>query len=130
MGLQASRHQGDEEIIREFITKAGGDYSKITHRSSSDGSMARGVLKWSDTSGRLVEVRLSCMGLTGAIPASLGELTELKELDLSNNKFTGEIPVSLGNLILPKKLCLMDPRLSWRAYRTEEFESYKDRIDW
>lgn len=36
--------------------------------------------------------------LSGPIPESIGEATQLIELDLGNNDFTGELPSSLGNL--------------------------------
>ena len=37
-------------------------------------------------------------GLTGEIPAELGNLANLTTLDLSDNDLTGEIPAELGNL--------------------------------
>ncbi len=48
--------------------------------------------------GRVVEVDLLHLGLTGAIPGELGSLVSLKRLDLSSNDLTGEIPTELGNL--------------------------------
>jgi len=37
-------------------------------------------------------------GISGKIPAALGNLEKLHTLDLSNNAFSGEIPSSLGGL--------------------------------
>ena len=48
--------------------------------------------------GRVVEVDLRHLGLTGTIPGELGSLVSLKRLDLSINQLTGEIPAELGNL--------------------------------
>ena len=36
--------------------------------------------------------------LTGALPAGLGNLSELWSLDLSSNGLTGALPAELGNL--------------------------------
>ena len=49
-------------------------------------------------------------GLGGAIPSSLGRLSNLQSLDLGTNFFTGSIPTSLGNL---GNLTFLD--LSWNA---------------
>ncbi|KAJ4851446.1 hypothetical protein Tsubulata_031894 [Turnera subulata] len=46
----------------------------------------------------LVGLYLSDNNLTGLIPASLGQLAGLVELDLSRNLFTGSIPDSFGSL--------------------------------
>ena len=43
-------------------------------------------------------MRLQGTGLTGEIPAQLGNLSGLVELNLSENQLTGEIPTELGNL--------------------------------
>ena len=49
--------------------------------------------------GRVTKLELSNNNLDGtALPASLGNLNELTQLNLSNNKLTGFIPPQLGNL--------------------------------
>lgn len=42
--------------------------------------------------GSVESLHWSGMGLSGSIPASLGELQALQWLDVSANKFTGELP--------------------------------------
>ena len=50
------------------------------------------------TAGRVIELRLSDLGLTGQIPLELGSLPNLQYLDLSDNQLTGGIPTELGDL--------------------------------
>ncbi len=47
---------------------------------------------------RVTELYLPGKGLTGEIPAGLGDLSDLQELDLTGNQLTGTIPVELGQL--------------------------------
>ncbi len=44
------------------------------------------------------EISLSVNGLSGEIPAELGNLSELSFLSLGGNRLSGEIPAELGNL--------------------------------
>ena len=48
--------------------------------------------------GRVTELRLSGLELNGTIPPKLGNLTELRILNLGNNSLTGSIPPELGSL--------------------------------
>ena len=54
---------------------------------------------------------LSINSLSGEIPSSLGRLSRLEYLDLSNNDLGGEIPSSLGNLTRLKYLNLSNNNL-------------------
>ena len=47
---------------------------------------------------RVTRLKLHNTKLTGAIPAELGSLSSLRELDLSTNQLTGTIPPQLSNL--------------------------------
>ena len=51
-----------------------------------------------NASGRVTDLTLGGNNLSGELPAVLGDLTELRRLDLQWNRLTGELPSSLGNL--------------------------------
>ena len=50
------------------------------------------------TPTRVTKVLLPSKSLTGTIPASLGDISELTHLDLSSNSLTGPIPMEIGQL--------------------------------
>ena len=60
--------------------------------------------------GRVVELMLDDVGLTGAIPAEVGRLTALRELGLSENQLTS-VPAEIGQLTqadeLPAEMVLV-----------------------
>ena len=47
---------------------------------------------------RVTELDLHIRGLTGSIPAELGDLSNLQDLDIHSNRLTGGIPTELGDL--------------------------------
>ena len=51
-----------------------------------------------DDNGRVIEVDLLSNGLTGSVPAEVGNLYNLTLLRLDRNLFTGTLPSELGNL--------------------------------
>lgn len=59
----------------------------------------------------LVELRLNDNQLSGTIPASLGQMSHLEHLVLSLNRFTGAIPAQLGNLASLLTLDMADNQL-------------------
>ena len=72
-----------------------------------------------DTAGRVTELDLHDNGLTGSIPAELGTLMHLEDLDLSDfeyivgeNSLGGPIPVELGNLVNLEELYLYGNELT------------------
>ena len=48
--------------------------------------------------GRVTEIDLRARGLTGTLPAALGNVDRLTKLNLRSNSLTGTVPASLGNL--------------------------------
>ena len=59
-----------------------------------------------DSDGRVTELNLSSNQLGGALPAELGDLTNLESLRLWDNQLTGRIPAKLGDLTNLKELDL------------------------
>jgi Leucine-rich repeat (LRR) protein len=61
---------------------------------------------------RVISIRLSSNNLSGNIPSSLGNLTNLSRLELGNNQLSGSIPTALGNLTNLDFLTLNNNQLS------------------
>ncbi|MDA8828057.1 hypothetical protein N9N82_11945 [Luminiphilus sp.] len=64
--------------------------------------------------GRVTKISLHSNGLTGQIPAVIGELRGLKTLQLARNKLSGGIPPEISNLRQLNNLHLSDNQLSGR----------------
>ena len=65
--------------------------------------------------GNLTELKnldLSYNSLSGSIPNAIGNLTKLVELELGDNNFTGRIPTAIGNLTNLERLQLRSNNLS------------------
>ena len=61
--------------------------------------------------GRVVELDLDGLGLTGAVPAEIGQLTSLRELRLTGNQLTS-VPAEIGQLTSLERLSLYDNQLT------------------
>ena len=70
-----------------------------------DGVRTRGT-------GRVTDIILVDKGLTGTVPAELGNLSGLQHLWLNINQLTGTIPPELGSMPAIKSLLLNDNRLT------------------
>ena len=64
------------------------------------------------TPERVAWVDLRAKGLSGAVPAELGQVTMLTELNLRSNDLTGSIPPELNRLTRLEKLLLHNNRLT------------------
>lgn len=51
-----------------------------------------------DANSRVYQIALSKNNITGTLPTSLGNLTNLNNIDFSNNSITGNIPSTVGSL--------------------------------
>ena len=65
-----------------------------------------------DGNGRVTELSLDNNQLSGAIPAALGDLANLRTLILDDNQLSGAIPAALGDLANLRKLDLCGNQLS------------------
>ena len=61
--------------------------------------------------GRVVELLLDEFGLTGALPAEIGRLSALRQLDLEHNQLTS-VPAEIGQLASLTRLNLEDNQLT------------------
>ena len=71
----------------------------------SSGWLGEGVIgEWygvsADSLGRVTELDLAHNGLTGTLPANLGDLTQLTRLRIGGNALTGRLPLSLARVPL------------------------------
>ncbi|CAL9764567.1 unnamed protein product [Musa acuminata subsp. burmannicoides] len=72
-----------------------------TFDNSSEGSICRfnGVECWHPDENKVLNLRLSNMGLQGQFPSGLENCTSLTGLDLSNNNLSGTIPADIAKKI-------------------------------
>ena len=61
--------------------------------------------------GRVARLLLEDFGLTGAVPAEIGRLSALRELDLSSNQLTS-VPAEIGQLTSLRYLIIVGNKLT------------------
>ena len=88
----------DREILEHLYRNTGG-----RNWNQSAGWLTEAPLtQWqgveTDAAGRVVALRLGRNGLSGSLPVELGQLSEVRVMDLHANKLSGSIPAELGDL--------------------------------
>ena len=84
----------------------------VTHLSLYDNQLTGAIPAELGNLTNLEVLALIGNQLTGEIPAELGDLTNLEYLDLRSNQLTGEIPAELGSLTNLTHLYLYDNQLT------------------
>ena len=112
--VAASEHGGepsDRGALMELYEATNGDGWE---RSDLWGSAAP-LDQWhgvaTDGDGRVVRLELTSNGLSGELPAAIGQLTGLQRLDLGDNDIYGEIPRAIGELTDLRVLDVQNNRL-------------------
>ncbi len=88
----------DRDVLVELYEATGGARWKNNANWLSDRSTGEWHGVTTDADGRVTGLLLERNGLSGPIPAAVGNLANLEWLYLSGNQLTGEIPASLGGL--------------------------------
>ncbi len=105
---------GDRAALTAFYHAANGDKWRLSKKRGwlTDAPLGEWYGVSTDENGRVTELDLTESGLTGHIPAQLGNLSNLTGLYLDHNRLSGPLPPELGNLSNLTHLYLHDNRLS------------------
>lgn len=102
----------DTSVLQDFINNSLGtlDMNLDIDSSGIIEPLELGDQNWDDN-GRIISLHCNNIGLSGGIPESIGELTQLEKLVLKSNNLGGEIPLSIGNLQHLTQLSLINDSL-------------------
>lgn len=93
--LLASIPQVEKQALIDLYHQTNGSSWNQKWDLSTDTALWEGV---TISKGHVTEVRMLFNNLEGTLPASLGQLSELRVLELSFNKISGALPKELGTL--------------------------------
>ncbi|MCE2423099.1 MAG: hypothetical protein J4G03_07325 [Gemmatimonadetes bacterium] len=103
---------GQREVLDSVYSKTGGKRWNDNTNWLTDEPLDEWYGVSADAKGNVLGLNLGDNGLTGSIPAELGDLRSLTELHLSDNDLTGPIPAELGDLDSLTDLHLSDNDLT------------------
>ena len=101
----------DCEALREARNKLEDGGARLNWFEGTPIDQWQGI-KLSGSTPRVTEVDLKGMGLSGTLPAELGDVPMLTKLNLRGNRLTGSIPGSLNRLSRLETLLLHDNMLT------------------
>lgn len=126
--------------LKAEISDPNGYLSSWTFTNSTPGSICQynGIECWNNNENRVLNLRLTNMGLKGHFPSQLKLCASLTGLDLSRNSFTGSIPGNISgmvwdlfnlyvNIIVGYGTCL---RLYQHNYRTPVIGQCQSGFQW
>ena len=101
----------DLSVLQDFINNSPDiDLGMDINSNDVIEPLELGVQIWEN--GRITLLKCYNKGLSGSIPESIGNLTELTQLTFKGNNLSGEIPESIGYLTKLTQLNLADNALS------------------
>ena len=103
---------GDRAVLTDFYLATNGPKWNRRENWLSDAPLGQWWGVTTDSDGSSTALTLPNNGLSGSIPAGLGNLSGLTRLDLSENALTGAIPPQLGKLHSLRRLNLRKNELT------------------